>query len=471
MKDRLCILPLVGYFMAGRINFIPSRMAFSDFGVIALILYYLITYVAIRREKMRTGPLYFFIPIIILAGIIFYHDHSIGLRITGEGREGGRGSIFVLLGAFAYLCGVSLRTPSPRLLSWVPVICVAASAVSSIPYTLSTYFPRTAPYLYMFSDNINATAYTADVLDIDGIVRNQGQANVGACVAIVLLCYFPVFTWWRPSRWWIFIVALGCTALVVMGGFRSALAAYGLTVFVAICCYYSWRALLLIPPAVLAILLVTSLQSSHSIDLPEAAQRSLAFLPGNWDPEVEDTTKSSNDFRQKIIDVYLREEAFAHPLIGNGLTYNSADFENYTLLAKHHETHDGYYETKVFVTGKMFHTGWISLYDAVGLLGSVAFVFFVGSLIWVSGRMVFKKTADKSSPLFPLKVWIFCNTLPSFIAFFTVFGDFKTSVPFYCCYAIVWTHLNRLEKFGYQPDEIRQAVPFDPDRARLPVPA
>ena len=358
-RDRLCIMPLAGYMMAGRIPLLPARMGFSDFGVIALIIYYLVAYVALRRTKMMTGPLFFFIPIMVVTAIVIYHDHDFGLRITGGGREGGRGPIFIVLASIAYLCGVSVNSPSPRFFWWTPIICAGMGALSSLPFTITTFFPSTAPFLYMFSDNINVGAYTASVLDDGGIVRNSGQASMGAMLVVLLLSYFPFYSLWRPNRWWVVALILLSLPLVIAGGFRSALATFGLMVLVAVACYSKWRVIFLIPVMAGGVFAATFLQNSHLVKLPEAAQRSLSFLPGDWDPEVAESAKSSNGFRDNIHKVYVQEELRKSPLFGNGLTYDSADFADYSMLAQR-DTADGYYSTKTFVTGKMFHIGWIS---------------------------------------------------------------------------------------------------------------
>jgi hypothetical protein len=469
MRERMSMLPLIGLFIAGKFNFIPVlHPAPTELLPLVLILYYFIAYVALRRKKILTGPPYFYIPILILALIILYHEHSFGLRSTGNGREGGRGAVFVLVAAITYFCGVSIDSPSSKFLSRIPLFCIAGVIISAIPVIVTTYFPGTAPIIYIFTDNINGGAYTEAVANVADIVRNQGPATIGAAVATFLLAYFPIYTWWRPHRWWVAILVLVCFFAVVEGGFRSFLAVFGLTVFVAIWCYSSWRSLLLIPLLVVAVSAVIALQDSHVIDLPQSAQRSLAFLPGDWDPAVVSSTESSNDFRQRIQDIYIKEDAGKSPFLGNGLSYDSADFMKVHYLALTQETPDHYYSIQEFVMSKQFHTGWISLYDGVGLVGFAAFLVFTLSFIWVAGRMVFRKGVDRSSPLFPLKVWILCNTLPLLIGYFTVFGDFKTAFPTYCYFAILWVHLDRIEKQGYRASVPVREVPFDPSRTAVP---
>ncbi len=472
LKDAICLLPLIGLFVAGKFNFIPVlHPAPTEIFPLLLIIYYLIAYVALQRKKPLTGPLYFFIPITVMALIMLYHEHSFGLRSAGGGSEGGRGGIFVVVAAIAYICGVSVNSPSPRLMFWTPLVCVAAAGASNISYFVTTYLPGTAPYFYIFTDNINQSAYSSEVLDSGVIVREGAQGVFGAEVLTFLIAYFPISTWWRPGRWWIIIAAIFCTALVVVAGFRSNLALFGLTILAGLWCFYGWRTLVALPVVALGIVTLTSLHTSRIIHLPDSAQRSLAFLPGDWDPGVVENTSASNDFRRKIIDVYLREDAAKNPLLGNGVSYDSDIFERYTYLWKYNEMPDGYYETEAFVVSKQFHNGWISLYDAEGAIGFGAFLAFTLSLVWCSGRMIFQRGVDRRSLLFPLKVWLFCNIFPALFGFFTVFGDFKSAFPYFCFFAILLVHIARIEKFGYWATVPVRQVPFDPSRTQPSVPA
>jgi hypothetical protein len=471
-RDQICFLPLLGLFIAGRLNFLPFRLATSDLCSMALVVYYIIAYIALQRKIMKTGPMFFFLPIVIVAAIILYHIRGAGLRSMGGGEEGARGALFVLLACVGYLCGVSVNTPSPSFFAKIPLFCLAATMFSAIPYTLSTYFPHISPFLVLVTDNINDTAYSSEVLGGgEGLVRNAGQAGVGAVLMGYLVSVYPMGTWWRPHRWWVAILALGCCELVIMGGFRSSFLNFCVMVFVATWCHYSWRTLILLPPALFGIFLATAVQDSHLVRLPMAAQRTLAFLPGDWDAAVIDSTDSSNDFRQKIQQIYIKEDLRKSPLLGNGFSYSSDEFQKMNYLAKTQDTPDGYYAMKVFVTGKMFHTGWISVYDSVGLVGSAAFVFMSVSLLWVIGPTRFGVITDHRSPLFPLKVWVFANNFSSFIGYFTVFGDFKAAFPALCYSAIIIHHLMRLEKHGYTGTMSLREFHYDPAKIEASVPA
>lgn len=470
-KDRVCVLPLIGLFLGGKLTFLPLQLSPGEISSLALVFYYLVSYVALQRQQIKTGPMFFFIPILVFTAITFSHEHNFGLRALGGGREGSRGAILIMLAGITYLCGVSVNTPSASFFSRIPLICLAGVILTAVPYTISTFIPSTAPYLALFTTDINTTALSSILSDSSdtNIVRNSGPAYVGVFLMSYLASTFPIYTWWRPNRWWVAGLGMVCFALVILGGFRSTLFDFSIIVITCTWCYSSWRTLILAPPVLLAAAVLLQVQNSHLVSLPGAAQRTLSFLPGDWDAEATSEAESSNEFRQRIIDVYIREDAAKSPLFGNGLSYDSDEFARMNYLAKTQETADRYYETKIYVTGKIFHTGWISLYDAVGLVGSAAFCFLALSQIWILSRSIFGSGRDRSSPLLPLKVWLVANLVSSLIGYFAVFGDVKAAFPTYCYYAIIVHHLFRLEKFGHVKESVAEDLAFRGVSRQRPV--
>jgi len=450
VRDRLCAFPYLGSYVGGKFTFIPFGLAAADVGSIALILYFAINYVALRRKPISTGLLCFFLPILIIFLIVLYHDHSFGLKALGSSLEGSRPGILILEACVAFLCGINISTPSVSFFRKLPWWCFILASVSAIPYVISTNFPSLTPYLYNISDNLDVDSYVSAnsfSQHSDAIGRSGPQAAIGGTLMMCLLCYYPITTWWRPGRWLLAFLGLACFALVLSSGYRNTLVTFVLTVVLCIWCYLSWRTLVLLPIFIIALFALSFNQDYHLIDLPLVAQRSLSVIPGdwNWDESVVNSADSSNDFRENIQKVYIQEYLYKSPWIGNGLSFNASKYAELNSLAEH-DTPDHYYQAEVFITAKNFHTGWLSVYDIVGLIGSAAFVFLNLSMIWVSGRLVFGRGADRQSSLFPLKAWMFVYSVTGFFGFFTLFGDFKTAFPGLCFSAIVLYHLDKLDR-------------------------
>jgi hypothetical protein len=469
-KEGMCIMPMVSLFCSGRFTFLPFKMSFAEICMLAMIGYYFIAYFALKRQFMRVGPWILAIPIIAVAVIISIDEPNFGLRIMGGGREGGSGALFMVLSAVAYVCGVSTNPPSVRLLSLTPLIALVLAFVFSIPYLASTYFPSTAPYLYLITEQVNATAYVADTLQAGGIVRESAQAQLGLTALLCLMAYYPVSIWWQPKRVWFCFLAAAAVFAVIMGGYRSELVNLFIETVLITFCYLTWRTFFFVPAFIFALTLLIAAHSSHIITLPLSAQRTLDFFPGDWDSEVVANSDDSNDFRTHIIKVYENEYASAHPWLGNGISYNGADFELYNFLEATQPTPDDYWQSKSFITAKMFHTGWISMYDSVGLVGSFFYLWGIGALTYLTGRSVFAKPINRKSPLFPVKAWLFSFTVLQFTSFFVVYGDMRGYFPMLGAIGIVWYHIDRVERIGSEKAPTR-AMQFDSERAGLAVPA
>ena len=473
LRDRLCICPMLGGGMAGSLNFLPIPLKATHIACILLILYYATGYILIRQSPMKLGKREFLWPILILTSIVLYHNHALHLHaLGGGGTEGAKPAMLIYLVVFAYFCGINISPPSVKFLSKVPLYFVILSFVSNIPQFLTTYVPSLAPYLYYITDNVNVDAYLKSNTFVgessEAIGRFGFLSAVAGPLQLYLLCHYPIGTWLRPSRWWVAALSLICAILTVASGYRNVLFGYSMSALIATWCYYSWRALALPTIAFLGVLifylgLINNVIQIPLNRLPLIAQRTMSFLPGDWDTEALESAKSSDDFRKGIQDVYKKEYMDKSPLLGNGFDINTKEFDNLNNIANqgYPGLDRGYLQSKIFIEGKIFHVGWVSLYDSVGIIGFMVFIILGCFEILVSMHFVFGPKADHLSPLFPLYVWMLCGTLPSMIGFFTVFGDFAVTFMNMCVTAIVLSQLSDLENSSKVtttlPDHKREA--------------
>ncbi|MCE0498769.1 MAG: DUF3367 domain-containing protein [Methylacidiphilales bacterium] len=433
--NRICALPLLGLSFTGNLNFLPYGLNVIELSIAVTILYYLSTYIALKQKSFKTGPRAFLYPMMIIFMIMLYHQQSFGLRIIGGTKEGSRPAIMMIASVITYLCGINMTNPPVAFLRRLPWYCLAVTAISNLPYLISTYAPDTDTTLVYLSSNLNLYAYFGDT------DRTGALAAIGSPLQLILLAYFPIYTWWRPGRWWVIGLSLLSFWWVSQGGFRSQMALYLFTFMLGAWCHCSWRSLILLPPCIVAILAVDLVQSSGLVTLPLSIQRSLSFVPGNWDKDVEDSAKSSDDFRADIKRIYKQEYAAKSPLLGNGFILDTSKIQEDTA-----KSGDAYYAIKGFLDSKSFHVGWISVYDAVGVVGFAAFVLFGVSAIFMSGYSVFGPGREQFASLLPLKIYLFCFLTRDMVGYFTVFGSFPGSFTVWCAFAIIITQLRSLER-------------------------
>lgn len=143
----------------------------------------------------------------------------------------------------------------------------------------------------------------------------------------------------------------------------------------------------------------------------------------------------------------MKEYFWKSPWIGNGYDIDRDEYDRLQeAMQNGTEPDPDYLQAKLFITGKLFHTGWLSAYDLVGIIGSAAFVFLGFAEIWVAMRFVLGRRADRASPLFPLYVWVATSVTTQMITFFTVFGDFSGTFIALCVYGIVLSQLSDIEQ-------------------------
>jgi len=450
VKDRIAIYPVIGGYFGGSLNFLPLGFTLVEVFSLVAILYYAITYIVLNRRPISLGPRNFLLPILVLAAIVLYHDHKVGLRVLGGASEGSRPGLLILVAIVAYFCGINIPSPSTTFLRRVPFYCFIVTLISSAPFLLTTYYPGLAPYVYYISGNVNLDAYASSIqgADLADFSRNGALAGIGASLTTVLVCYFPISTWWHPKRWIFILLTAVSFVFVLFSGYRNTLFGFMMVVILSSICYSRLRVFVLLPILALLPLAVIIIQNDHpyGVEVPLNVQRSMSFLPGNWDDNVIESKASSNGFREEINRVYESEYLAKSPWIGNGFTFDPNEPEGLTNMANIPGTSDkGYYMTKAFIVSKNFHTGWISLYDAVGIVGGIAFIWLYVGLVWNGGRLVFEASEDTRSQVFPLKVFIFTNLLIGLIGYFTTFGSFGQSLVSICGFATVLVHLTRIE--------------------------
>jgi hypothetical protein len=235
--------------------------------------------------------------------------------------------------------------------------------------------------------------------------------------------------------------------LCLRSGFRGYVFAF---VMVAGIAFYLSMGLKSLWLALAMALMVGVMVTGHGnfFELPPSVQRTLSIIPGNWDPRVLDTTRSSNDFRQQIRDIYLDEYADQSPLIGNGFNYKRSALYamNYEFGVKAYGM-TPYDFHKGFIQRKDFHIGWISLYDSVGVGGGVFFMllFLINVYLLYKSYRFFPRTQVP-----PILIWVSVMMGSSYISFFVVFGAFQQMLPLMCVLSaltyLIYEHV-REQKF------------------------
>ena len=429
-EDAVCLLLPCGLAMQGTLNFLPLNLSFLEVASLITLLYFLVKYVAILRLPLSPVPYYFFLPIVGLALIVIYHlfGDGIGLRAFGSSDFGSRRGFTILLGSAASYASYNIARRHPDQLRHLPFWYLLATLISGIPYMITTFLPEAAEPIYRFVGNVNIEAYQ-NLFFQGEMVRLGILGSLGLTLLAFLGSKYPLHTCLRPGRWWVGVLGLVSVGCSLLSGYRSSLFDY-VALLACLCWYYyRLRCLVLIFPVFLLLLVLTT-GNQRYFTLPISVQRTLSFLPGNWDEVALASADSSNDFRRQIIDIYLREYAAIKPWFGKGFTFDPAEYDYYSR--------NGYLTPnpeqsvfRAFIVCKNFHTGILSIYDTAGAVGCGLLAWLFLATLWTCLKLHPPRPPQTHSTVVP---WVAAMLGQHVLSFLLVFGDFSTIFPAMTCF-------------------------------------
>jgi hypothetical protein len=268
--------------------------------------------VATRKEKMRL-----FVPIntpfllfMAWVGMVFL-IHPIGFSMLGASVGGGRFYLKLAL-ALASFIVLANRTYSERDLKWVFGLMIFGAFFTAC-YGIAEYFVLGGP-------QPDASGYVAEEF--------YSWHQVLSVPAMTLA--FLIFSRWSPKQ--VFglqrpAVLVGLAAsllLVLLSGKRMALAAIFVAPLVSAVMFKQYRYIVLaiVFGAVFAFLLAGG--QGHWFKLPLVAQRTLSWLPGEWDQELDSMRGGTDDFRTELRRI-ATDNIKSDPIVGQGYAMNIGD--------------------------------------------------------------------------------------------------------------------------------------------------
>lgn len=313
------------------------------------------------------------------------HDRF-GMRFLGSSVWGGRNYVNVYVGLVAFFVIQSVSVNS-KLWNKLPYLVLAVTSFDLFIAAITTVAPSLIYKIYPFYSAVGVGGIadlTTGQDDITGRIGSFG--NFGNILVAIVLCTIPisrVLTLNNLSRAAMFIFGSLC---VLYSGFRSAVIALLFAVISA--GYRDLRmGVLLLFPLIAASLFGLSALNSTVVHLPKQVQRGLTFIPGDWDQDQLRDAQASNDFRGTVWALWWKEYFPKQPLLGRGFGFRSEWAEAGTSANR-----EDFYQMMV-ETGNI-HNGLFAAIDAVGLVGTVFFIWWTVILLWRVLHASFDKTNE-----------------------------------------------------------------------------
>ncbi len=323
----------------------------------------LCTAVFILRFALRQQPMTVFrmshAPVLMFTAwaMFIFGENPVWMNVSAGELGGARfyAKIVMAMAAFLIMANQQIGERESR---WVIVLVLIGSALSTVRSIAAFFIPALG----------GAGAAAASMaVDPDSYYSwHQYIAGIPFIVIILLLSRYKAKEIFTFQRIWLLGLFVVCAALILVSGKRAALASVPACAVFAAILRKEWGYLALwVGGAITAgILLVAG--HGTLFHLPLAAQRSLSWLPGQWDPELQSVEGGKDDFRLMLRHLAW-EKIQRDPLVGLGYRVDMA------LIQQSMDIGGGGIEGQVlpFALGSAWHNTWLGYAADFGIPASI----------------------------------------------------------------------------------------------------
>jgi hypothetical protein len=378
--------------------------------------------IILRRTRVNYGSRFDLLLIAGFMGVLTLHalHDRFGMKFLGSNIWGGRNYVNVYVGLAAFFVVRSVRI-DPKDWTKLPYVVMAVVSFDAAIAIITTIFPSLIYKIYPFYSAVSI-AGIAEIVGGSAVEtpRLTAIGNFGVGLLIFVLSATSVRQLFHPSKFFRLLAAGIAGLAILFSSFRSAV--FSALIVVTTACIRDLRAATIaFIPLIAGLLAAISIVNSEILPLPKQVQRSLAFLPGRWDADMKFDSEASNDFRKRVWHLWQQQYFPQHPLIGRGFGFKSEFAKNATGTGT--QENNPNWDLEAVEVGNI-HNGFFSSVDAIGIIGTVFFVFWNLRILRRTFSVTFR---DKSPMAFTLRFlalnlgasiifyWFGASTLGSFL--------------------------------------------------------
>ena len=417
--------------LTGSIGALPLPFSYQElmiFGCTGITF----AHIAFKRLKVETRGIY--LDLFVIANLLYlasvYIRNPVGVRAFGSEMVGGRPYLVVIVSALFYFAIVQYKIP-PKLAPKFPFVIAGPIIFFACIQLLAYFVPGVTKVVYPFWNGVGLDksiieAAGGTVSGGDALVsRIPGSGIIGMTVIQLLCAYFPVGHFISPMcplPFFLFSLAMiGWLA----SGFRSGILVYAGYLFYN--CWLRRRLNDLVPLIPIAVIFLGILVVGQGtmFDLPKGMQRSLSFLPGNWNVEAKGDADASTEWRLEMWkEVWGNKEFIKSKTFGDGFGFSSYDLKLQidAILGQ-----GGYMDgTKAQMITGAYHSGPLSGIRYVGVVGTLLFLALQIAVFVYSAGLVRRAWG---TPYQAISLFIAVPLFYSTFSYYTIFGGYETELP------------------------------------------
>ena len=405
LKTNIWVLIPIGWLLSGRLPWLPLPFSVRDLCMMAAIFFFTLFFATRALPwKRKVGTLDYLIYINLAYLATVYVRNPAGFWALQTSMVGGRPyfEVGLALGSYLILSRVQI---SDFIAKIFPLFFVIPAWSVAFMDLVARLIPRAAAPIAMMYSGVSAGGAAGAIQQEArvGETRLTGMQWAGWSSVLALCAKYKPITLispFYPFRLLMFGIATGA---IFLSGFRSvmlfALVAFLLSTVLRGNMKDLWTAG---AGMLLGLIALISVQGSL-VQLPLTVQRTLSWLPGDWDQKAVADAEGSTQWRVDMWgwawndDRILRDKIWGQ---GFGLSLDDLSLIAASLMAgESGQTLLGGSDRESFLITGTFHSGPLSAIKYIGIVGLALYYPLMCYMAWAAWRLCIRARGTKSLTL------------------------------------------------------------------------
>jgi hypothetical protein len=432
LKTNIWVLIPIGWYLTGRLPWLPLPFTVRDLMVMTVLFFFALFFVTRTLPwKRKTGLLDFLIYINLTYLATVYVRNPAGFWALQTEIVGGRPYFEILLafGAFIVLSRVHINN---FIVKVFPLFFVVPTWCVGILDVVGRLIPQAANPLSMIYSGVGSRGVTSVFQQEEklGETRMTGMQQAGWSTVLALCAQYNPITLVSPL--YPFRALLFCLGLVAifLSGFRSVILFAMVAFLMSSVLRGNWKDLWVAGAGMLVGLMALISVQGNLLQLPRTVQRTLSWLPGNWDQAAVADAEASTQWRVDMWgwawndDRILRDRTWGQ---GFGLTLDDMSLIAASLMAgEGGGTLLGGSDRESFMITGAFHSGPLSTVKYIGIVGLSLYYPLMCYMAVLAWRLCKRARGTKA---FTLALFVGIPIIYEPFNFVVVFGGLDSNYP------------------------------------------
>lgn len=429
LGKRYWILIPFTFSATGSAGALPLPFNYAELGVLAAFSLF-IMHVAFKKMdgsfgKPKAVDMLLALNIAYLLSV--FVRNPVGVRAMQTELVGGRPYFSLLLAFLGYIVLATSRLPSKNA-KYFTLLCTFFAVLPGLLVATSDFIPGISRVVYPFYSSVNIETFRTGPTTIAAeSERITSLTQISKPVIQALCAYFPPATLVNPLYPGRFAIFAACLVMVGLSGFRNHILSTGAMLSISGLLRRQLAGLVFIGVTAVFAIFVTAVLHQAGVKIPFAVQRSLSFLPLEWDSGAVADAQGTVEWRQDMwkaawnSPTYMRNKIFGD---GFGFTQREmmimSDIElGYGRLLDSEDSFEGH-----LIRGS-FHNGPLS---AIKFVGFVGLFFFTVLMIAVAAYSIKVVKRAEGTPYYVMSLFFALPVIYQAFEFYFIFGAYQNAM-------------------------------------------